>query len=37
MVLDDRRLKVREVLNMVGILKSTVRHILTKNLDMMAS
>ncbi|XP_032678153.1 histone-lysine N-methyltransferase SETMAR-like, partial [Odontomachus brunneus] len=34
MVLDDRRLKVRELAEMVGISKSTVHRILTENLDM---
>ena len=34
MVLDDRRLKVRELANMVGISKSAVHRILSENLDM---
>ena len=34
MVLDDRRLKVRELAVMVGISKSAVHRILTENLDM---
>ena len=34
MVLDDYRLKVRELSNMVGISKSVVHRILTENLDM---
>ena len=34
MVLDDRRLKVRELADMVGISKSAVHCILTKNVDM---
>ena len=34
MVWDDRRLKVRELVDMVGILKSSVHRILTENLDM---
>lgn len=34
MVLDDRRLKVRELADMVGISKSAVHRILTENLDM---
>ena len=34
MVLDDRRLKVRELAKMVGILKTVVNCILTENLDM---
>ena len=34
MVLDDRRLKVRELADMVGISKSAVHWILTENLDM---
>ena len=34
MVLDYRRIKVRELLNMVGISKSAVHGILTENLDM---
>lgn len=33
-VLDDRRLKVRELADMVGISKSAVHRILTENLDM---
>ena len=32
MVLDDRRLKVRELADMVGISKSAVYRILTENL-----
>ena len=34
MALDDRRLKVRELADIVGILRSTVHRILTENLDM---
>ena len=34
MVLDDRRLKVRELADMVGISKSAVHRILTENLEM---
>ncbi|XP_023212521.1 uncharacterized protein LOC111615326 [Centruroides sculpturatus] len=34
MVLDDSRLKVRELADMVGISKSAVHCILTENLDM---
>ena len=34
MVLDERRLKVRELADMVGIPKSAVHRILTENLDM---
>ena len=34
MVLDERRLKVRELADMVGISKSAVHRILTENLDM---
>ena len=34
MVLDDRRLKVLELADMVGISKSAVHRILTENLDM---
>ena len=34
MVLDDRRLKVREIAALVGILKCAVHCILTDNLDM---
>ena len=34
MILDDCRLKVRELTDMVGILKSAVHRILTENLDM---
>ena len=34
MVLDDRRLKVRELVDMVGISKRAVHCILTENLDM---
>ena len=34
MVLDDRRLKVHELADMVGISKSSVHHILPENLDM---
>jgi histone-lysine N-methyltransferase SETMAR len=34
MVLDDRRLKVREIADMVGISKSAIHCILTENLDM---
>ncbi|KZC13398.1 Histone-lysine N-methyltransferase SETMAR [Dufourea novaeangliae] len=34
MVLDDRRLKVRELADMIGISKSAVHRILTENLDM---
>ncbi|EFN77796.1 hypothetical protein EAI_17364, partial [Harpegnathos saltator] len=34
MVLEDRRLKVRELADMVGISKSAVHRILTENLDM---
>ena len=34
MVLGKRRLKVRELADMVGISKSAVHHILTENLDM---
>lgn len=33
-VLDDRRLKVREIADMVGISKSAVHRILTENLEM---
>ena len=33
MVLDDRRLKVRELADMIGISKSAVHRILTENLD----
>ena len=33
-VLDDRRLKVRELADMVGISKSAIHRILTENLDM---
>ena len=33
-VLDDRRLKVRELADMVGISKSAVHRILTENLDI---
>ena len=35
MVLDDRRLKLRELAGMVCILKSAVHRILTGNLDMI--
>ena len=31
---DDRRLKVRQLADMVGISKSVVNRLLTKNLDM---
>ena len=34
MVLDDRRLKVRELADMVDVLKSAVHCILTENLDI---
>jgi histone-lysine N-methyltransferase SETMAR len=34
MVLDDRRLKVRELADMAGISKSAIHRILTENLDM---
>ncbi|EFN83711.1 Histone-lysine N-methyltransferase SETMAR, partial [Harpegnathos saltator] len=34
MVLDDRRLKVRELADMVGISKSAIYRILTENFDM---
>ena len=34
MVYEDRRLKVRELADMVGISKSTIHRILTENLDM---
>ena len=34
MILDDRRLKVCELEDMVGISKSAVYRILTENLDM---
>ena len=34
MVLDDRRLKVRELADMAGISKSVVHRILDENLDM---
>ena len=34
MVLDDRRLKVRELADIVGISESAVHRILTENLDM---
>ena len=34
MVLDDRRLKARELVDMVGISKRAVHRILTENLDM---
>jgi histone-lysine N-methyltransferase SETMAR len=34
MVLDDRRLKVHELADMVGISKSAIHRILTENLDM---
>ncbi|EFN78432.1 hypothetical protein EAI_13701, partial [Harpegnathos saltator] len=34
MVLDDRRLKVRELADMVGISKSAVHRILIENLDI---
>ena len=34
MVLDNRRLKVRELASIIGISKSTVHSILTENLDM---
>ncbi|CAK9820465.1 Histone-lysine N-methyltransferase SETMAR [Anthophora plagiata] len=34
MVLDDRRLKVCELADMIGISKSAVHRILTENLDM---
>ncbi|EFN88306.1 Putative uncharacterized protein FLJ37770, partial [Harpegnathos saltator] len=33
-VLDDRRLKVRELADMIGCAKSAVHRILTENLDM---
>ena len=33
-VLDDRRLKVRELTDIIGISKSVVHRILTENLDM---
>ena len=33
MVLDDRRLKVRELADIVGISKNVVRSILTDNLE----
>ena len=33
-VLDDRRLKVRELADTVGISKSAVHRILSENLDM---
>ena len=34
MVLDDRRLKVRELADMVGILESAIHRKLNENLDM---
>ena len=34
MILDDRRLKVRELADMLGISKSVVHSILTENLDV---
>ena len=34
MILDDRRLKERELADMLRITKSAVHHILTENLDM---
>ena len=34
MILDDRRLKVRELADMIGVLKRVVYRILTENLDM---
>ena len=34
MVLDDRRLKVRELEDLVGFSKSAVHCILTENLDL---
>ena len=34
MVLDDRRIKVGELVDMVGISESAVHRILTENLDM---
>ena len=34
MVLDNRRLRVREPADMVGILKSAINRILIENLDM---
>ncbi|XP_076667941.1 histone-lysine N-methyltransferase SETMAR-like [Andrena cerasifolii] len=34
MIVDDRRLKVRELADMIGIPKSPVHRILTENLDM---
>ena len=34
MVLDDRRLKVRGLADMIGISKSAVHRLLTENMDM---